>query len=216
MNGPTPHDEKFFNAITTGDPKLFAERLARPAWLEARNETGNTPLMVALVFNRPDFALQIIAAGANIHAAGHQQRTPLHFALTFKQNDVAKVLLHRGADALALSQHGGDALQTARSVNNMEGARLVLGYLPPERLQQEAAYVIRNGDMETLKFMVEKRGLDLSMPDAEGLTPLDIAKADGSLRVRHYLETREGMNAAITAARGTAKPVAPMKPPRFR
>ncbi|MDE1151967.1 MAG: ankyrin repeat domain-containing protein [Micavibrio sp.] len=216
MSTPTPHDEKFFSAIAMGDPAAFAERLARPAWLEARNETGNTPLMVALIMKRLDFARQLIAAGSDVNAVGHQQRTPLHYALTFKQNDIAELLLARGADVNATWQQGSDALQTARSMNNPEGALLVMKHLPVERLQQEVAYVIRTDDMEALKMMVEKRGINLSEPDAEGRLPYDIAKAEGSLRMRHYLETREGLNAAATAARGTAKAVAPLKPLKFR
>ena len=124
---------ELFAAIKGGDTKAVERLLDMDRGLvEARDETGLSPVLAALYRGRNDIAMAILRRGPKLTvfeaaAAGDLARvrelvereraqanavspdgyTPLGLAAFFKRSDVAAYLVDRGADPRAASRQGG-------------------------------------------------------------------------------------------------------------
>ena len=124
---------ELFAAIKGGDTKAVERLLEMDRGLvEARDETGLSPVLAALYRGRNDIAMAILRRGPKLTvfeaaAAGDLARvrelvereraqanavspdgyTPLGLAAFFKRSDVAAYLVDRGADPRAASRQGG-------------------------------------------------------------------------------------------------------------
>jgi len=82
----------------------------RLAWyyhqVQSRNCRSWSSLHTAAVWNHPERADRLLAAGMNVNARGHLGGTPLHWAARNGHFDVALVLLAHGADRTALDAFG--------------------------------------------------------------------------------------------------------------
>ena len=89
------------------DPNLTPEgvraALDAGADLEARDEYGWTPLLLAARFNEnPEMVQALLDAGADLEARNEYGWTPLMYAAEYNSNpEVLQVLLDAGADATA-------------------------------------------------------------------------------------------------------------------
>ncbi len=126
--------------------------------VNAKDDTGMTPLHLAAMYGRKEIAELLIAKGADVNAKDDARWTPLHYAGGSKE--VAELLIAKGADVnakndgaewdaknkdgdtpLDVMQTAGDLLDTSKAKASKKevadllrkhGGKQGAGYLPPE------------------------------------------------------------------------------------
>ena len=114
--------------------------------INAIDESGNTPLHLAVDRGSQDIAELLIANGASVNARNEKGQTPLYRAIAIGHNEIAALLINNGTD-----------------VNNIDGS----GTTP---LHKAAHY----GNVKILKLLIAK-GAEINIQDNQRKTPLDIA-----------------------------------------
>jgi len=114
--------------------------------INAIDQSGNTPLHLAVDRGSQDIAELLIANGARVNARNANGQTPLYRAIAIGHNEIAALLINNGTD-----------------VNNIDGS----GTTP---LHKAAHY----GTVEILKLLIAK-GAEINIQDNQRKTPLDIA-----------------------------------------
>ena len=79
---------------------------ARSVELDARDDHGNTPLIVAAQNNHPKLVRALARAGADLSASNRRKNTALHYAFAYGFDEVADFLIAKGADDEALNDEG--------------------------------------------------------------------------------------------------------------
>jgi ankyrin repeat protein len=75
-----PMDKNLFNAAERGDTKAVKLQLDRGANIEARDEWGHTPLMVAIESGHIDTVMLLLDRGANMNAVSNNGQLVAQFA----------------------------------------------------------------------------------------------------------------------------------------
>ncbi|WP_409152637.1 ankyrin repeat domain-containing protein [Fretibacterium fastidiosum] len=103
-------------------PERVRQLIQAGADVNAKNEYGWTPLMIAAIENTPEVLKVLIEAGADVNAKDRNGLTPLMHAAGHNTNpEVLKVLLEAGADAKAKNNEGKTALDCARWNGKLKG-----------------------------------------------------------------------------------------------
>ena len=84
-------------------------------WLDARDENGNTPLIIAAATKQEDLVDTFLAMGANPNVQANDGNTALHYAITEDRGDIVKRLLACDADA-SLKNAAGKSSQDLASM----------------------------------------------------------------------------------------------------
>lgn len=125
------------------DGKAFEEALQGGANPNLEMKNGATPLIMAVLRNRPDLVSSLLKAGAEVNRPGKRGSTPLHAAAALGRKKCLDLLLQAGADV------------------NVHGA---LGRTP----LMDAA---RMGQLETMTELIDS-GADVNDRDSKNRTPL--------------------------------------------
>jgi ankyrin repeat protein len=111
-------------AMRDDSPKVAAALLASPALnVDAANAMGETPLMMAALKGRLDWAKKLIERGAKVQKPGW---SPLHYAATGPSTELLALLLDRGADINALAPNRNTPLMMAARYGTEENVKLLL------------------------------------------------------------------------------------------
>lgn len=94
--------------------------------LNARNFSGETPLLLAIKNNRIDVAKRLIYSGANINIPNYEEVTPLHMSVT--NHRFAHLLIHRGAYLDAIDYSGDTPLHDATAEECLDTVYMLLYY----------------------------------------------------------------------------------------
>jgi uncharacterized protein len=86
------------DAARQGDLDALTKLLDQGVPLEARDATGETPLLAASLTGRSKLVAVLIEKGADIRARNNRGLTPLHAAAYTGYLDVVKLLVQAGAD----------------------------------------------------------------------------------------------------------------------
>jgi ankyrin repeat protein len=123
---PAPALSSDFEAILrTGDVRQIREALDRGASPNARDEQGNTPLMLAAVYGEAGAVRLLLDRGAEVNAANAAGATALlHAAADHRK---VSLLVARGADVNHRSEFGNTALMlAARAAKSHRTVELLL------------------------------------------------------------------------------------------
>jgi uncharacterized protein len=113
-----------FLAMRDDAPKVAAALLASPALnVDATNATGETPLMMAALKGRLDWAKKLIERGAKVHKPGW---SPVHYAATGPNTELLTMLLDRGADINALAPNRNTPLMMAARYGPENNVKLLV------------------------------------------------------------------------------------------
>lgn len=108
-------------------PDQIVEELRRGSNLEHRNNEGETPLMRAVIHQRPELLKLLIDAGAAVNAVTPRNlTTPLMFAARYATLPCMKLLLASGANADAVDSIGWPALKQVCVVHGTDEMRKLL------------------------------------------------------------------------------------------
>ena len=120
---------------THGQPALILAlqdeslKVAKVLWdakgirIDAQNQAGETPLMMAALKAEGDAVAALVARGAAVHKDGW---SPLHYAATGGSATIVRLLLSRGAKLEARSPNGSTPLMMAARYGNEEAVDALL------------------------------------------------------------------------------------------
>ena len=171
------------DAVLYGDTKAVQSLIAGGADVNAMDETGMTPLMVAASEGRTAIARMLIAAGASVKASSKDGSDALMRAASANRVDVMKLLIAGGADANATSGGGMTALMVAAFGGYADAVRALLASRanPNAKDSQGRTAMMAaatSGDAGTVEALIGAGG-DPAIADAGGSTPLTYAAAEG-------------------------------------
>ncbi|MDY0745654.1 ankyrin repeat domain-containing protein [Paucibacter sp. R3-3] len=148
-------------ALREGSEQAFDALLADPRVdVVSANDKGETPLMLAAIKGRLDWAKKLVARGAKINQPGW---TPLHYACTGPDGGVAAWLLTQGADVNARSPNGTTPLMMASRYGASENVAILLKAGADVSLKNEQ-------DLTAVDF-AKKAGRDLTVKQLLAATP---------------------------------------------
>lgn len=178
--------QEIFDIVRAGDTaRLKALLAANPAAVNARNERGHSPVLIAQYHHKRDAVAVLLAAGPELDlfdaaSVGDTARVaalldrdpslvnayssdgfyPLGLAAFFGHPDTVRLLLRRGADVT----------QVARNPMRVQALNAAVG----------------GRSMESVRLLVEA-GAPIDPQQQEGWTPLHAAVHQGSLDMTRYL-----------------------------
>lgn len=113
-----------FLAMRDDAPKVAAALLASPALnIDANNALGETPLMMAALKGRLDWAKKLMERGAKVQKPGW---SPVHYAATGPNTELLAMLLDSGADINALAPNRNTPLMMAARYGPEENVKLLV------------------------------------------------------------------------------------------
>lgn len=111
-------------AMREDSPKVAAVLLASPALnVDASNAVGETPLMMAALKGRTEWAKKLIERGAKVQKPGW---SPVHYAATGPSTELLAMLLDRGAEINALAPNRNTPLMMAARYGSEDNVKLLL------------------------------------------------------------------------------------------
>ncbi|MBU6475417.1 MAG: ankyrin repeat domain-containing protein [Alphaproteobacteria bacterium] len=141
-----PLEARLRLAVQRNDIKTMQDLIKRGADINAQDNLGYTPLIIAARLGRIDCARILLGHGAEIDKADHQGHTALLWASFYGYTETATLLAGRGADPDVRGKKG-TALTCATFFGREEIVRVLLQY-----------------------------GADIDKADPNGLTPVMLAR----------------------------------------
>ena len=112
-------------AAATGNTNTLQILIDAKAPLNSQDKLKRTALYMAVVFERQDAALQLIAAGADTKLGDVDNTTPLHLTAKLGLTNVASSLIAHGADVNARTLQGSTPLATAAYCGQLSTVQLL-------------------------------------------------------------------------------------------
>jgi ankyrin repeat protein len=181
-------DAELLRAAEAGDADRVALALRAGADLETRDDRDRTPLLLAVTYDRVDAARVLVAMGADPDALDDRHDTP--WLVTGVTGSVAmlEVLLPAGPDLTIRNRYGGISVIPASERGHVDYVRRVVrtgidvnhvNDLGWTALLE--AVILGDGGarhQEIVRILLGA-GADPSIPDREGVTALEHARARG-------------------------------------
>jgi uncharacterized protein len=144
-------------ALRVGSVQVAALLLQHPQIrIDAKNQAGETALMMAALKGHLPVATQLIERGAAVHQAGW---SPMHYAATGPETRIVVLLIERGAPVDALSPNASTPLMMAAQYGSEDTVLLLLQRKASPALRNErglnAADFARLGGREPLAKQLE-------------------------------------------------------------
>lgn len=136
---PNTRDEKgqtgLVMAMQESSLKAAGVLLSHPAIeIDALNQAGESPLMMAALKGEVAGARQLLSRGAKVNQPGW---TALHYAAAGTEVQLVRLLMEKGADVNAASPNGSTPLMMAAQYGSEDGVKLLLaGGADPKRRNQ--------------------------------------------------------------------------------
>jgi ankyrin repeat protein len=178
---PTPRYPTIDESIARGDledVKLHVK--TTPASVHQGKDAGLTPLHQAILRNRNEIALFLLAAGASADAPDRSARTPLHLAVERANVALVQALLGRQAKPNERDRMGWTPLHHAAAKDKVAIARALLaGGADPKTLSERGGTALHeaaaSGSAEMVQLFLQA-GVDPTIVSKLGVTALDIAR----------------------------------------
>lgn len=178
-------EDSIYNAIKQNDVVLIQRLLKSNVDLEQRNAKGETPLMSAVYLERNAIAKLLIEAGASVNAQDKVLNSPFLYAGAEGNLEIVQLSLKHGADFTIFNRYNGSALIPAAEKGHLEVVKVLVNYpnYPINHVNRLGwtalmeAIVLSNGGAVHIAIVDEliKGGVDVNIPDADGVTPLQHA-----------------------------------------
>ena len=220
---PAPMD--IHAAVRTGDAEKVETALKSGADVNAPDNWGRTPLIVALQQGKAQVVEMLINRGANVAATDAWGRTPLLVATQLKNTAAIRLLLEKQSDVNAANKNDITPLIAAAQTGNQEAAAMLLGAeAAPEREDNlgwtALMWAAYRKDDAMVKLLLDK-GADAGKSGRDKSTALELARsrgADASLIALLAARTPSASSAKADAAAYRAtqpKPVSAAVAPKL-
>lgn len=138
------------------------------------------PLEQAILRNKTEIALLLLASGGDPNSVNSSQRTPLHLCIDRNNPALITALLKAGANPDKLDKDGWTPLHHAAAKNQLESAKaLIAGKANPSMLSKLGGTPLHEaaatGGPEIIRLLLAQK-VDPSIRSKEGVTALDLAK----------------------------------------
>ena len=204
-----PIAEAFFPLIVANDTAGLGNMLAKGFGVDTRNDVGNTPLIFALVQMKPDVALYLMAAGADVNLEGAKGSVAVMLAARLGCDDVAAAMIDRGANPTAKNRSSECALDFA-------GLKTLAAAWPKlDTAQQDFWFLnmLSNGKIAQVQQLIEVEKFKLLRLDRQTLNKaMAIARADGFSDIADYTVSKLSIEVAVDATHGLRQRVQLQRP----
>jgi imidazolonepropionase-like amidohydrolase len=165
-------------AAASNDVKTISDLLAGGTAIDARDERGQTALLVATHANAVQAARALIEAGADVNAKDGIHDSPYLLAGASGHLDILKMTLEHGADLKSTNRYGGTALIPAAERGHVDTVRTLI------EAGVDVDHVNNLGWTALLEAVIlgeggpshVKAGARVDLADREGVTPLRHAR----------------------------------------
>lgn len=189
------------DAIRADDVDRIRAAIQSNADLETRDGQGRTALLLATRADAVETAKLLIAAGADVNAKDSMQDTPFLYAGAEGRDDILKAILATGrANLRDTNRYGGMALIPAAHHGHPSTVRILLGTeIDVDHVNDlgwtallEAVILGDGGPVhqEIVGLLVDAGAKNI--PDRDGKTPLDHARARGFGAMAERIEAGAG------------------------
>ena len=189
-------DARLRDAAARGDAEAVRGALEDGADLEARDDQGRTPLLIATHGNNVDAARELIEAGADVNAKDAMQDSAYLYAGARGLDEILAMTLAHGADLRSTNRYGGTALIPAAerghvaTVRTLLRAGVAVGHV--NRLHWTAlleAILLGDGGARHVQIvqLLLEAGADPELADGDGVTPLAHARKRGYTEIETQL-----------------------------
>ena len=179
-------NEQLISAAEQGDTPTVIKLLSIGADINGRDARGRTPVMAATHGNRVTTVKALIQAGADINLRDNMLDNPFLYSGAEGLLDILKLTIAAGADPKLTNRYGGTALIPAAQRGHVEVVREILTHTKVDinhinKLGWTAlleAIVLTDGGIkhQVIVQLLVDHGADVSIPDKEGVTPLQHAQ----------------------------------------
>lgn len=187
-------------AAREGDLAQVRRALASGADLEARNDRGQTPLVVATKAEQVEVALLLLEEGADPDAKDDLQDSAFLYAGAEGYDEILRATLRHGANVKSTNRFGGTALIPASEHGYTDTVRILINAGVPldhvNRLGWTAmleAIVLGNGSADHVDVVRQLigAGADTAIRDGDGRTPRALATARGFSEIVELIDDRD-------------------------
>lgn len=179
-------NEQLIRAAEQGDTPTVLKLLSNGADINGQDARGRTPVMAATHGNRVATVKALIQAGADINLRDNMRDNPFLYSGAEGLLDILKLTIAAGADPELTNRYGGTALIPAAQRGHVENVREILLHTKVDinhinKLGWTAlleAIVHTDGGVkhqQVVQLLVDY-GADVTIPDKEGVTPLQHAQ----------------------------------------
>ncbi len=185
------------DAVLYNDTKAVQALIAGGADVNAFDETGMTPLMVAVSEGRTAIAKLLVAAKADVNLAAQDGTTPLMRAASANRREAMQLLVTSGANVNAKNAGGMTALMVAAFGGYADAVRMLLSNkADPNAADTQGRTALMaaatSGDAPTVDALLTS-GANPRAADAGHGTPMTYAAAEGHAAVMEALR-KHGVN----------------------
>jgi len=186
-HGWTPLHRTTTYGTSYGKKDIAELLLAKGADVNAKDDSGDTPLHNAAEAGHKDMAGLFLANGADVNAGDKYSSTPLHVAAREGHKDVAELLLAKGADVNARDSYGNTPLHDASYRGHTSMVELLLANgVDVNAMDNEGATslykALREGHKGTVKLLRQHGGRYSDSEIEEALRNGNVATAKALLK----------------------------------
>ena len=186
-------------AANAGDTPTVQKLIQEGADINGRDELGRTAVMAATHGNHVDTVLALIEAGADVDIRDNRMDNPFLYAGAEGLLDILKLTIAAGADTKLTNRFGGTALIPAAERGHVEIVHELLTHTDVDvnhinnlgwTALLEAIILSDGGErhQQIVQLLVD-HGADINIPDSNGVTPLEHARARGFTQIEQILLT---------------------------
>lgn len=186
INNAKNNGMNIFKAIDNRDINTIKEIISTTKDINTKNNEGQTPLIYATYKADNEIAFILIDAGANVNTQDNILNSPFLYAGAEGNLNLVKKALQHGADFTVFNRYGGTALIPAAEKGHIEVVKLLVNTpgFPKNHVNKLGwtalmeAVVLGSGGTTHTTIVDEliKGGVDVNIPDKEGISALQHAK----------------------------------------
>ena len=194
---PIAMTETLLSAAERGDTAAVLRLIAAGADINARDVRGRTPALAATHANRVETVGALIDAGADINIRDDRKDNPFLYAGAEGLLDILRLAIAAGADTRLTNRFGGTALIPAAERGHVAIVEELLTHSNVDvnhinNLGWTAlleAIVLSDGGLphQQIVQLLIAHGADVTIPDQDGVTPLQHARRRGFTEIEHML-----------------------------
>ncbi len=181
MSVSTIFSQELFDALKNNDlPEIKSLLESDPGLLSLRDESGNTPLHLAVRQKQPETVSYLLGRGADVNSVNTNQQSALHVASSLGSADIARLLIEKGADVSLADYTMHTPLHYAARNGSGEVTEILIknGASPEVRNTYQRTPLLlcarERGTPEVARMLIEA-GADINAKDKFESTPLELA-----------------------------------------